>query len=360
MKKFFVFFLLFYTFLVWGNMLVLFHDSGIYISTVSNGYEIPENWEPLTVDAQRWFIETKEYNMKFVLATVDDLSGIVTVDDGYYVDSDGNKYAFIDGNLFGKVYRQESSKRYLLFDSKIATATFKVPSLFEIYYVLKNDELFQFFRVKSDVDEAFVVAVLSPAGGYIKQRSYAMMSEGINSLGKKIYILGELDGLKNGMNILRKTLKIEREDYNFVYLNFKSSTNSWIPAQRIIRLKTPEQLPRGRIVVWSPVNGYTLPLDEVYLPDVESETEINLGSSWEGWYKWQLEKLLKYSQRTMVKGTLFIKGKGKFLIKISGNNIKDLKTNANILSVAGDYALLQVNLKGYAKINLEFSVEHYY
>ncbi|ABR30411.1 hypothetical protein SU69_02785 [Thermosipho melanesiensis] len=341
MKRFIILFL-FFSATFFGNFLILYPSHGILVKKIEDGFILPENWEIKNIDTT-YHIE--DFVVDEMLKYVPNISGEFVYKDNLLISKDGKYYKILDGHFF-EVTQIPKLVKKIFIDSPEATATFLINGGFEFSYILKESELYQFLNIFADIDNAFVLVVSEPRNTY---RTFSAKLEEKNIEGKKIYQLGQLEGLKNKKHVLLDKINIVRSNYNLIEIG--DSSVDWQPTNRLVYIKTPKQIPSGKVSVWEKIFNKFLPLDEIFLPDIDSEAEISLGKSWENWYKWEIKMSLNLGNRKKVIGNLYLKGNGNYRIKIYGKNI-DMKTSAKIIKKLEDYVILSVS--GPQTVSIEY------
>lgn len=332
--------------------LILFPNFGVVVTKVNDGEIIPENWEVLSADAS-WYVKLYETNEKIKFLDLEKINGELEFKNNVFYSKDGKKYKLI-GNKLVEIVEDYKKVKKIFFDTDYSTVTFRINGGFKFSYILNGNKIYQFLNIHADIDDAFVIAVSEPNSnrGYYEKAYLSLSSNETNFQGKKIFVLGNVENLKNNKHILYDKFSVEREDYNFVSVNSYNFVEDWRPCQRVVFIKSPKQLPAGDIQVWSNVSGINVPIDYAQINDVEKETEIHLGPSWENWYKWKLETSINLGNKRKVSGNLYLKGYGNYKIKITGKNISNLKTNATIIEKTPVYVLLFAN--NTSTINIEY------
>ncbi|WP_126992715.1 hypothetical protein [Thermosipho globiformans] len=340
MKKIFLWLFFVLPLFLFSEVVLIYPNYGVLVKQIKNGEVIPSNWEILGVESS-WYVKTYEYVEKVKLVEDEDfVLKDCELRDGIFISKDGKKYKFINDRLF-EIIQENNEIRRIFIDSSPSTATFTIDGGFQFFYILKENEMYQFLKLYADIDEGFVIVVSEPESSYYTTSTRAMLyeKEVYNVQGKKIFTLGNMKDLKKRKTILMDKFSVERKDYNFVSINGFNSVD-WQPCQRVVYVKSPKQIPSGQVQIWSSLSGKEVPIDSTIIKDVDEETEIFLGPSWENWYKWSVDSSVAFANRRKITATLYLKGRGEYKIRINGRNINNLKTNAKIVEKKQDYVIL--------------------
>lgn len=343
------------------DILVLFSSNGLLYTTVDKEYEVPEGWRVLQVSSSRWYIESYTENQKYEIP-VELPRGIYELNDNVAIFENGEKYVQTPFGI-GKLVKESQAKNVLKSSDK-AEALFAVPGGFRIYYVLKENTLEQFFEIRSPIDKAYVVLSTAPEENNVRLMyskavaAESAMAEEVTAEGRKIFILGYQEGLKNGVNIRNKVLNITRKDWQKINLQY-TYTYNWQPADYVIEINTGEELPAGQVYIYSNVSGKVMPIGLGTMPDVNKQGEIYVSKSWQLYHSWTLNKLTKLGGRVYIVGDLNLKGYGSAKVILNGKSIKDLsitpQNTYKILKSSADYYEIEIPVSGTAKISISFS-----
>ncbi|MFN6992484.1 MAG: hypothetical protein ACK4MM_07185, partial [Fervidobacterium sp.] len=276
------------------DILVLYTSSGLLYKNVEKDFEFPSDWVVLQVTADKWYVERKSVPQEYV--TIKDFpEGKYNIVGNIAIFEDGNRYVntpfglakiVSDGKIFNVLRTNENSE-----------ALFSVPGGYRIYYTLKGDTLEQFFEIRSPIDKAFVILSTAPEEGPVRL-SYSKMAVAteqfaeISSGGRKIFVLGYLEGLTNGLNIRNKVLSTARKDTNKIELAY-NYTYAWQPSDYCIEIKTTDELPAGNVYVYADILGKVVPIGTASMPDLNKEGEIFVSKSWQVYHSWDLTKMTR-------------------------------------------------------------------
>ncbi len=343
------------------DILVLFSSNGLFYTTVDKEFEVPEGWRVLQVSSNRWYIESHTESQKYEIPT-ELPHGIYELNGNVAIFENGEKYVQTPFGI-GKLVKESRAKNVLKSSEK-AEALFAVPGSFRIYYVLKESTLEQFFEIRSPVEKAYVVLSTAPEENNVRLlyskavTAGSAMAEEVTAEGRKIFILGYQEGLKNGMNIRNKVLNITRKDWQKINLQY-TYTYNWQPADYVIEINTGEELPAGQVYIYSNVSGKVVPIGLGAMPDVNKQGEIYVSKSWQLYHSWTLNKLTKLAGRVYIVGDLSLKGYGSTKVILNGKSIKDLsitpQNTYKILKTSADYYEIEIPVSGIAKISISFS-----
>lgn len=337
-----------------SDVLVLFDSYGLLYKDVADGDQIPNNWSILQISAQKWYLETQSTDPKYQMPIQLPVGNYQLIN-GMLVSDSGDTYVNTPFGL-AKLIQNGETKKVLRVSEK-TSALFRVPGSYKIYYTLKGNQLEQFFELNSPVDKAFVI--LSTAPGEERNVYYAKMAvsaaDEVSSSGRKIFILGNMEGLKNGINIRNKNIQIVRKDWNRINLNY-SYSYTWQPAEYIVNIQCGDELPAGSVYVFSDISGHTVPVGTASMPDINKEGDIYVSNSWDVYHSWTLTKSTKTSGKTYIIGDLNLKGQGPTKIVINAKNLNGLTVSSGkITKQAADYAEIEFNLSGTAQIKISFN-----
>lgn len=339
-----------------SGTLVLFRSYGLLYRLVDPDFEVPEGWNVLHVSSNRWYVESK------IVPPVYEL--VQQLPTGRFTLS-GNTAIFESGEVFVQtpfgLAKQISDGRTLrvLRHEGRAEALFSVPGGFRIYYNLLGDSLEQFFELRSPVERAFVILSLAPeevVRGYTLAKAAAeLAAPETTESGRKLIVLGNLEGLRDGINVRNKVMKVARRDWNKVDLAYTYSYD-WRPADYVVELKTGEDLPAGELVVFSQVLGRNVPIGFTKLPDISKEGEVYVSKSWQVYHSWTLSKFTRSSGRIFVAGELNLRGQGAVKLVVRGKNISNFTIQTGtVIRSAADLVEVELNVSGVAKVGLSFS-----
>ena len=339
-----------------SDVLVLFDSYGLLYKDVVDGEQIPNGWSILQISAQKWYLETQSTDSKYLLP-VQLPEGNYQLKNGMLVSESGDTYVNTSFGL-AKLIQNGETKKVLRVSEK-ASALFRVPGSYSIYYTLKGNQLEQFFELNSPVDKAFVMLSTAPGEGrnvyYTKMEMAAVAADEVSSSGRKIFILGDMEGLKSGMNIRNKNIQIVRKDWNTIYLGY-SYTYTWQPADYIVNIQCNDELPAGSVYVFSDISGHVVPVGTANMPDINKEGDLYVSKSWDVYHSWTLTKSTKTSGKTYIVGELNLKGQGPTKIVINARNLNSLTVSSGkITKQAADYAEIEFNLSGSAQIKISFN-----
>ncbi len=244
--------------------------------------------------------------------------------------------------------------------SENAQAIFQVPGSYRIYYTLNGNTLEQFFEINSPIDSAYVIISsgidernLRTDTYYLKMAVAQSVAEESVETGRKIFVLGQLSGLKNGINLKNKTLNIQRTDWNLIELPY-TYTHSLTPATYSVE-KTDTELPAGEVLVYSEILGKNVPIFRSYMQDINKEGEISLSKSWQISYSWSLTRYQKISGKFYVTGQLVCRGIGDVKVRLRGKNI-NLQQSTGFTTTKKGSDLIEITFKsnGSTTLNLSF------
>lgn len=342
------------------DILVLFNSYGFLYKNVDKDFEFPDSWNVLQVSADRWYIERKVFQQEYI--NVKELpEGKYTISGNVAVFENGDKYVSTPFGL-AKVINEGKTSNVLKVASK-SDALFSVPGGYRIYYTLKGNTLEQFFELRSPVDKAYVILSSAPEEG-LARVSYSKMSlsaesvaEEISGSGRKIFVLGYIEGLLNGLNIRNKVLPVTRKDFNKIELPY-TYTYNWQPADYFIEIKTTDELPSGIVYVYSDVLGNIVPIGVANMPDLNKEGEIFVSKSWQVYHSWTITRMTKSAGKVLISGELNLKGVGLTRVVIRGKNISNLRvSHGKIWKEAKDYVEVEIPLSGPVKVSISFNYD---
>ncbi|AMW32772.1 hypothetical protein SAMN04488510_10223 [Fervidobacterium changbaicum] len=339
-----------------ANILVLFNNYGWLIKNVDDGFVVPQDWQVLQVSASRWYVESKKTDTKYELPSTLPL-GTYTITENYLVSETGEVFANTPFGL-AKVLEKGKVQNVLKLSEK-ADVLFRIPGFYRIYYSLKGDMLEQFFELRAPVENAYVILSTAPEESRVafSKMAVAQSVEAVetSAAGRKIFILGNMEGLDKGINIRNKVIKVVRRDVNRITLNYSYSYD-WQPADYVVELKTGEELPSGELYVYGNILGYTVPIGYTQMPDLNKEGNIFVSKSWQVFHSWTLTKLTKAGGRIYITGDLNLKGNGIAKIVIQARGIANLTiSSGTIVKQASDYAEIELNVSGVAKVAISFN-----
>ncbi len=340
-----------------ADVLVLFDSYGLLYKSVVDGDVVPSNWSALQISAQKWYLETLVTDSKYQLPTQLP-EGVYQLKGNTLISENGEIYANTSFGLAKVIQTGETQK--VLRVSEKADALFQVPGGYRIYYTLKGNQLEQFFELNSPVDKAYVILSTAPGGegravNYAKTVMADFSAQEVTTGGRKIFVLGDLEGLRSGINVRNKSIPIVRKDWNLISLDY-SYTYSWQPADYVVDIQCNDELPAGNVFVFSDISGYTVPIGTAYMPDINKEGELFVSKSWEVYHNWNLTKSTKLSGKVYITGELNLRGYGPTKIVIRANNISGLSiSSGTIKKQTADYAEIEFNLSGTAQIKISFN-----
>uniref|UniRef100_A0A7V4FJ50 Uncharacterized protein n=3 Tax=Fervidobacterium pennivorans TaxID=93466 RepID=A0A7V4FJ50_FERPE len=344
---------------LFADVLVLFNSYGWLVKDVADGFVIPENWQVLHTSASKWYVESKVTKTKYELPTTLPL-GTYKILENYLISETGDMFT---NTAFGlaRVLEKGKTENVLRLSEK-SDVLFRIPGSYRIYYSLKEDTLEQFFELRAPIEKAFVI--LSTAPEETRATTFSKMSLAqsagaveTTSAGRKIFILGNMVGLDKGINIKNKTTKVVRKDVNRIYLAYNYSYD-WQPADYVVELKTGEELPAGELYVYGNILGYIVPIGVAQMPDLNKEGSVFISKSWQVFHSWTLSRSAKVGGRVYITGDLNLKGYGLAKIVIQAKGISNLSiTSGTIIKQSADYAEVELNVSGVAKISISFSYQ---
>lgn len=342
---------------LFADVLVLFNSYGWLVKDVVDGFVIPENWQVLHTSASKWYVESKVTQTKYELPTTLPL-GTYKILENYLISETGDVFT---NTAFGlaRVLEKGKTENVLRLSEK-SDVLFRIPGSYRIYYSLKEDTLEQFFELRAPIEKAFVILSTAPEetrATTFSKMSLAQSAEAVEttSAGRKIFILGNMVGLDKGVNIKNKTTKVVRKDVNRIYLAYNYSYD-WQPADYVVELKTGEELPAGELYVYGNIFGYIVPIGVAQMPDLNKEGSVFISKSWQVFHSWTLSKSTKVGGRVYITGDLNLKGYGLAKVVIQAKGISNLSISAGtIIKQSADYAEVELNVPGVAKISISFS-----
>ncbi len=342
---------------LFADVLVLFNSYGWLVKDVADGFVIPENWKVLHTSASKWYVESKVTQTKYELPTTLP-RGTYKIQENYLVSETGDVFT---NTAFGlaRVLEKGKTENVLRLSEK-SDVLFRIPGSYRIYYSLKEDTLEQFFELRAPIEKAFVILSTAPEETRVTTYSKMAVAQSVEavettSAGRKIFILGNMEGLDKGVNIKNKTTKVVRKDVNRIYLAYNYSYD-WQPADYVVELKTGEELPAGELYVYGNILGYIVPIGVAQMPDLNKEGSVFISKSWQVFHSWTLSKSTKVGGRVYITGDLNLKGYGLVKVVIQAKGISNLSVLAGtIIKQSADYAEVELNVSGVAKISISFS-----
>ncbi len=340
-----------------ADVLVLFNYYGWLVKDVEDGFVIPENWQVLQTSALKWYVESKVTQTKYELPTTLPL-GTYRIVENYLLSETGDMFA---NTAFGlaKVLEKGKTENILRISEK-ADVLFKIPGSYRIYYSLKKDILEQFFELRAPIEKAYVILSTAPEETRATTYSKMALAQSVEALetisaGRKIFILGNMEGLDKGLNIKNKIIKVARKDVNRINLTYNYSYD-WQPADYVVELKTGEELPAGELYVYGDILDYVVPIGVTQMPDLNKEGSVFVSKSWQVFHSWTLTKSTKVGGRVYITGELNLKGHGLTKVVIQAKGISNLSiTTGTIVKQSADYAEVELNVSGVAKISISFN-----
>lgn len=339
------------------DILILFNSHGFLYTVVDKEFEVPDGWNVLHVSSDKWYLEKKNVYPEYLLPTQMP-EGKYKITANIAVSDNGEKFVQTPFGL-AKII-QEGRTSTILKSAQKTDALFQVPGGYRIYYTLKETTLEQFFEIRSPIDKAYVILSTSPEENmarvsYAKMSIQASLSDEVVSDGRKIFILGYLEGLTTGLNVRNKVLNITRKDWNKIELNY-NYTYPWQPADYVIEIKTTDELPSGQVFIYSKILGKDVPIGSTIMPDLNKEGEIYVSKSWQIYHSWTLNKMVKSSGRVQIIGELSLKGNGLAKVIIRGKNLSGLNVSSgSVIKSASDYVEIQIPVSGVVKVTLGFN-----
>ncbi|MGC8820159.1 MAG: hypothetical protein ACP5PP_03495 [Fervidobacterium sp.] len=348
-------------------VLVLFNTGGLLYKTLEDGFEIPNDWKVLQVSALRWYVEKKKERPKYFLPIQIPKGTYEVYDENLFVFENGDKYT---STTFGiaKVISEEKIKNILRV-SEPANALFFVPGGYRIYYVLQENTLEQFFEIRSPVDKAYVILSSSPEEGTqilysvryeAREEKKYLEAEEASAVGLKIFVLGYLEGLGESIHIRNKLINVVRKDWQLIDLYY-SRTYDWEPANYVVEITTDEELPAGKVYVYSKIDDKVVPVAVTSMPSISKRGEIEISESWQLYHSWVLTKLHEIGDRVYISGNLYLRGHGDTKIIIRGKDIKDLVISPQgvyeILKSSSDTYEVVIPVSGEVKVSISFNRE---
>ncbi len=92
------------------------------------------------------------------------------------------------------------------------------------------------------------------------------------------------------------------------------------------------------------------------MPDLNKEGSVFISKSWQVFHSWTLTKSTKIGGRVYITGELNLKGHGLTKVVIQAKGISNLSISAGtIVKQLADYAEVELNVSGVAKISISFS-----
>ncbi|MEJ5257732.1 MAG: hypothetical protein WHS64_05740 [Fervidobacterium sp.] len=340
-----------------ADILVLFNSNGLLYKTVDDGFVLPENWEVVLTTAQKWYVETREVQPKYQIPAELPLGTYHMIGEKL-VAEDGQIYVNTPFGL-AKVIESGKSERILRVSSK-SDVLFSVPGGYKIYYTLKNNVLEQFFAIDSPVDKAYVILSTAPGEQQVMYNKVAMvaesaMAEEYGAAGRKIFVLGNLEGLKRGIHLKNKSLQITRRDVNLIRLSYSYSYD-WRPADYVVEIKTGEELPAGEVYVFSEILGNSIPVGLARMPDINKEGSLTVSKSWQIYHSWNLIKTTKAGGRVYITGELNLKGNGLTKVQIYAKGLSNLTVSGGTVTKStADLAEIELPVSGVAKVQISFN-----
>jgi hypothetical protein len=343
--------------ILFADVLVLFNYYGWLVKNVADGFVIPESWQVLQASASKWYVESTATQTKYELPTTLPL-GTYKILENYLVSETGDMFT---NTAFGlaKVLEKGKTENVLRL-SEEADVLFRIPGSYRIYYSLKEDTLEQFFELKAPIEKAYVILSTAPDETRATTFNKMTLAQSVEALetssaGRKIFVLGNMEGLDKGLNIKNKTVKVVRKDINRISLTYNYSYN-WQAADYVVELKTDEELPAGELYVYGNILGYTVPIGLTQMPDLNKEGSVFISKSWQVFHSWTLTKSTKIGGRVYITGELNLKGHGLTKVVIQAKGISNLSISAGtIVKQLADYAEVELNVSGVAKISISFS-----
>ncbi len=340
-----------------GDILVLYNSYGLLLKSVEKDFIIPTDWQVIQTTASKWYIESKNIGPKYQIP-VELAPGIYTMKDGYLISENGDVFMNTPYGLAKVIEKPEAEN--LLRMSENADVLFQIPGSYRIYYSLKDDVFEQFFLLRAPIDKAYVILSTAPEEQRNSNAVYSKMAFGesaqeLSSSGRKMFVLGNMEGLSSGINIKNKSIKVIRKDLNRINLTY-TYTYDWQPADYVIELNTGDELPAGDVYVYGKILGYTVPIGRAWMSDINKEGSIFVSKSWLVYHSWTLVKSTKVGGRIYIVGDLNLKGNGLTKVVINAKGLSNLSVlSGTILKQSADYAEIEINVSGSAKISISFN-----
>lgn len=342
---------------------VLFASRGLLYMSVDDGFALPEDWNVMLTTARKWYIETRKSQAKYQIP-VELPPGIYQIFKEKLTTEDGQKYVNTDFGL-AKVVEDWKTERILRMSSK-SEVLFRVPGGYRVYYTLKGNMLDQFFEINSPVDKAYVILSTASEEQYETRVFYDKSMEReapedewyreYDTNGRKLSVLGNLEGLKNGIHIRNKSLQVTRRDINFISLRYSYSYD-WEPADYVIEVKTDEgeELPAGKVYVFSDTDGKNIPIGFANMWDIREEGTISLSKSWQIYRSWTLTKSTKAGERMYINGVLNLRGNGLTKVEIYAKGLENLTvSDGTIVKLGADYSEIELSVSKTTKVHISF------
>ncbi|WP_448377298.1 hypothetical protein [Fervidobacterium sp.] len=340
-----------------ADILVLYNSYGLLLKSVEKDFTLPADWQVIQTSASKWYIESKNIGPRYQIP-VELAPGTYTIQDGYLVSENGEVFINTSYGL-AKVIEKPKIDNVLRMSEK-ADVLFQIPGSYRIYYSLKDDVLEQFFSLRAPIDKAYVILSTAPEEQRSVNLAYSKMAaaesaQEVGSAGRKIFVLGNMEGLNNGINIKNKSIKVIRKDVNRINLNY-SYTYDWQPADYVVELKMGDELPAGDVYVYGNILGYTVPIGRTWMPDINKEGNIFVSKSWSIYHSWTLTKSTKAGGRIYITGDLNLKGNGLTKIVMYAKGLSNLSiSTGTIVKQAADYVEIELNVSGVAKVTISFN-----
>jgi len=347
------------------DVLILFNSYGLLLKNVDDEFTVPEDWKVLSTSARSWYVESVDIQPKYLFPT-DIPPGTYRLINGSFESESGETFTKTRLGIVKVVEKGKSEKKLRV--SEKAEAVFQIPGAYRIYYTLKEDILEQFFEVFAPIDSAFVIVSNAPEESrnqyYRHDVLYAPTLqmddsereefEVFESTGRKLFALGELNGLNKRLNVKNKTMKVERRDVNIVELSYKY-TYDWQPADYVVELKTEEELVAGDLYVYGDAFGHLIPIKRTWMEDVKKESEIAISKSWQVYHSWELKKLTEIDKRVYVSGDMKLRGKGLVKIRVDYKELNNLiVVGGAITKKALDFAEIELEIDGETAVHIEY------
>lgn len=190
-----------------------------------DGDVVPSNRGALPFPAQKWYLETLVTDSKYQLLREKFPEGVyqLKVIPSFLKTVKSMPIHLSDWQRSYKLERHKSAKKGI----EKADALFQVPGRYRIYYTLKENQLEQFFELNSPVDKAYVILSTAPGGegravNYAKTVMADFSAQEVTTGGRKIFVLGDLEGLKGGINVRNKSIPICSQDWNLISLDYST------------------------------------------------------------------------------------------------------------------------------------------